>query len=272
MEISSVIKYYLNQYEKKCNFYKGENLCDRKELGCLCKKMAEISSLIYTIIPKEYHNFNIHKLSGFVLTKNGKDKVWSDADFVNIITTLSDYMYGRDSIGDFFTRDELNKISVLDKRYANGSNLVIHGNPFRNTKAGITRNVPTGKTLLACVILIDAIWRRMYAANKANTYSLSSYQTLKQDIKQKTDRAQDLKECDWLVIDDIVLPNNELDFNHQSFVSMFDDFLMTRMENHLPTIMLCEFDVQSRDYTDVMGYSFQKLVNSSNTWLIKIGG
>ena len=271
MELNKIIQYYTFSYEKVCKFYKGDIGCEREEKGCYCRKMAEISGLIYNIIPPEYRDFNINKLSGWVKTKGGSDRVWSETKLVEIVQSLSDYMYGTKFCSDFTTREDFNRASKLDLRYAQGANLVIHGNPFKNVKSGKTINMPTGKTLLACVVIIDAIWRRFYAANKADTYAIASYQTLKQDIKLKTDKAYNLKECDWLVIDDISLPQNENDFNHQNFVTMFDDFLMTRMENRLPTLLLCEFDALSRDYTDTLGYSFQKMISASNTWQIKVG-
>jgi hypothetical protein len=34
---------------------------------------------------------------------------------------------------------------------------------------------------------------------------------------------------------------------------------------------MCDFDVLSRDYTSIIGYSFQKMVTAKNTWLISVG-
>jgi hypothetical protein len=68
------------------------------------------------------------------------------------------------------------------------------------------------------------------------------------------------------------LPTNESDFAHQNAISAFDDFLMSRIEDRLPTILVCDFDIFSRDYTKVLGYSFQKLATQKNTWHIQVGG
>jgi len=278
MDLSSLIRYYrYNNYKTAdnggaCKYYKGNDQCERATNGCFCRKMAEVLGNISYVVPKEHRGLTINNLRGHSKAKDGQYiKVWTESNQLAILDTLSDYLYGTKDLTLISSREDFNRESKLDQRYADGSNLVIHGSPFKVVKGVATRALPMGKTLIASIVLTDAIWRRCYATNRADTYSFVSYQTLKQDLRLKNEKAQALKECDWLAIDDISTPINDMDFNHQNFISMFDDFLMSRMENRLPTILACDFNALSKDYTDMLGYSFQKLITSRNTWLIKVG-
>jgi hypothetical protein len=256
-----------------CPWYKGNDQCQMPD-QCRCRKVADARGHIEYVIPPEYREKTINHVRGLVKTKQGEDlRVWSDKTVESIKSSLKSYLFGDSDSSNATSREDYNKISKMDLRFYEGTNLIIHGNPFRLKKEGMpsTQTVPTGKTLIACLVLKEAIWRRLYTTNRADTYALTSYQTLRQDLRQKTERASSLKEYDWLAIDDVSLPLNETDFNHQNFVTLFDDFLMTRIENRQPTILCCDFDALAKDYTDSLGYSFQKMVTSKNTFLIKAG-
>ena len=256
-----------------CQYYKGNDQCKREE-GCFCRKLAEVRGLIDHVIPSEYKDLSINNARGYITTREGKpQKVWSDDNTAKIQETLRSYLFGGEDILNITDRESYNKYSKMDLRFFEGDNVIIHGSTSVANKFSSRSNpVPTGKTLISCIIMKEAIWRRIYKSNKAETYNIVSYHTLKQDLKAKTDKANNLRESDWLVIDDISLPVIDTDFVHQSFVSLFDDFLMSRMEAKLPTILICDFDVTSRDYTSSIGYSFQKMISSKNSWLISVGG
>ncbi len=255
-----------------CKNYIGADQCSRPN-GCLCRKLAEIKGNIEYTIPEQYRELSIQNLTGMVVDKNKNiQSVWSNEDRVRIQNDLRKYLFDGEEIARLSTREAMNKASKMDTRFNDGDNVVIHGDAIRLKLGASSRSLPAGKTLIASLIIKEAIWRRLYASNRADTYSMVSFHTLKQDLKQKTDKANDLKECDWLVIDDITLPANELDFNYQSFVALFESFLITRLENKLPTILICDFDVESQDYSKFMGYAFQKIISANNTWLIKVGG
>jgi hypothetical protein len=281
IDLSSYIKKYRFMFYQTagpengtCKYYIGSDQCDRKN-GCYCRKLAEIKGNIDYVIPSEYRDLTIENAHGVITDREGKrHEVWGSVENqAKIHKILREYLFGNaESSYSLKSREEYNSASRLDFRYNQGANLIIHGIPKRYKKSGLpSRPMPTGKTLIGCLVLKEAIWRRLYPTNRADTYSLVSYQTLKQDLKIRSERATDLKECDWLAIDDISLPVNENDFSHQNFISLFDDFLMSRMESKLPTILMCDFDVLSRNYTSIIGYSFQKMVTAKNTWLISVG-
>lgn len=282
-DLSSIIRYYrYNLYKTAgkdsngnsafCKHYQGNDQCDRTE-GCFCRKMAEVRGYIDYVIPPQYRDLTIDNARGWIKDKDGKDiPVWKEENQITIQNTLRSYLFGDADSSSFKCREDYIKASKLDNRFAEGANLIIHGKPILSKRDGLpSQPMPTGKTLISCLVLKEVIWRRICATNRADTYALTSYQTLRQDLKLKNDRASDLKEYDWLAIDDIAEPININDFNHQSFLSMFDDFLMARMNDRLPTILVCDFDVLAKDYTNVLGYSFQKMVTAKNTWLISVG-
>jgi hypothetical protein len=283
-DLGTIIKYYryyfyqnigvdTNGKPSPCSHYVGNDECKR-ESGCYCKKLAEVRGNIDYVIPQEYRDLTINNASGFINTKeNVRKQVWSNANKAQIQTTLRKYLFDGEELHKLMDREACNKASKMDARFANGESVVIHGSVIRNKKDGLpSQPLPSGKTLIACLILKEAMWRRLYKTNRADTYAIVSFQNLKHDFKTKSDRIADLKDTDWLVIDDISLPNNENDFAHQQAISSFDDFLMTRIDNSLPTVLVCDFDAFAKDYTSLIGYSFQKLVTMKNTWHIQVGG
>lgn len=261
-----------NDGSKTCKYYKGNDACAKIE-GCYCKKIAEIKGSIDYFIPKEYRDLTINNATGFITTRQGERKqVWSDVNKKEIQKLLREYLFGGTDVALLCDRESCNKASRMDMRFHECENVVIHGNVVRKKINGLpSQPLPSGKTLIACLILKEAIWRRLFVGNKADTYNFISYQTLRFDMKHKRNNIDTIKETDWLVIDDVSLPVNENNFDHQEFVANFDDFLMTRMENRLPTVLVCEFDALSTDYSAMLGYSFQKLVTIKNTWHIRVG-
>lgn len=256
-----------------CQYYIGNDECNRAD-GCYCRKIAEVLGHIDNVIPSEYRNLSINNASGYITDREGvRKQVWSIENKIKIQKFLRNYLYGGAELFLLQDRESCNLASKMDERYVNGESVIIHGNAVRD-KVNNTpvQPLPTGRTLIASLILKEAIWRRLYKANRADTYGFISYQNLKFDLKNKNDIVSAYKDYDWLVIDDINLPVDEAEFSYQNMLALFDDFLMTRIEQKLPTILVCDFDATARDYTNLVGYSFQKLITMKTTWNIQVGG
>lgn len=262
-----------NGKQSPCRYYIGNDECNKPN-GCYCKKLAEVRGNIDYVIPPEYRDLTINNASGFITTKNETLKqVWSENVKTRIQKTLRDYLFNGAELHHLVERESCNQHSQMDRRFINGENIIIHGVVVRNRQNGLpSQPLPSGRTLIACLILKEAIWRRLYKTNKADTYALISFQNLKHDFKNNHEKVAHLKETDWLCIDDISLTVVENDFVYQQSIAAFDDFLMSRIENRLPTILVCDFDVFAKDYTSILGYSFQKLVTMKNSWHIQVGG
>jgi hypothetical protein len=256
-----------------CAHYVGNDECSRSN-GCYCKKMAEVLGYIDNIVPEEYRQLTINNANGFITDREGNRKqVWTIENKVHIQKMLREYLFGGAELFMLQDRESCNLVSKMDERYANGESIIIHGSAVRDTVRNIPiQPLPTGRTLIASLIIKEAIWRRLYKSNRADTYGFISYQNLKNSLKNKDDSAISYGSYDWLVIDDISLPADEKEFNHMHTVTYFDDFLMTRIDAKLPTILVCDFDATARDYTNAIGFSFQKLVTMKSTWLLQAGG
>jgi len=256
-----------------CKYYIGNDECNKPN-GCYCKKLAEVRGNIDYVIPVEYRDLSINNASGYITTKDGnKKQVWSESVKAQIQTKLRNYLFDGRELHSLMDRESCNKHSKMDYRFASGESVLIHGNVLRNKNNGLpSQPLPSGRTLIACLILKEAIWRRLYKTNRADTYALVSFQNLKHDFKHNQDKVAQLKETDWLCIDDVSLPVLENDFAYQQAIAAFDDFLMSRIESRLPTILVCDFNIFAKDYTSILGYSFQKLVTMKNSWHIQVGG
>lgn len=261
----------INGKATPCKYYDGNEACTRSN-GCYCKKLAEVRGSIDFYIPNEYRNLSINNLTGCITVHGVSKEVWSKRNKKQIQATLREYLFDGASQEDTADREGCNKHSVLDKRYSNCENIIIHGESIREEKNGMpTRPLPSGKTLIACLILKEAIWRKIYNKSQSDAYGFVSYQNLRHELKTKSETVQHYKDADWLLIDDVSLPLNENNFEHQEIIDAFDDLLMTRMSNRLPTILVCEFDALKIDYTTQMGYSFQKIISLRNTWFVRVG-
>lgn len=271
-DISSYIKHYLKQIRTDCPAFDEDNSeCQRKG-GCVCYKTSEILANIRSIIPEEYRNSSIFSYTG----KVGNKRIVDVREAHRIRSQLWSYMYA----GEFpvdkqrMTRGELNALSVLDERFKKGSSLIIHGDQKSiedreegNSTFKIKRE-PKGKTLLASCVMIDAIWRRMSSQNMARTYDWISFLMLRQSLKRGDSDVQDALDADWLVIDDICKIDKG---NASSWTKeIVDDFIISRSSEGKPTILVFDFDVTRVSLDEAMGSGISKIVESQNTYKIKV--
>lgn len=270
-DLSKEILHYSRKFSADCPQYAGEQNCKR-EGGCVCAKYGEIYALIHSLIKPEYRKLSINSFTG---TLPDGTRVIEPTKVKEIRKKLWTYLYGEAEMKSGLDRKQLNQFSVLDKRFKDGTNLIIHGESHQTEKDGgfyVRKHVPMGKTLLASIVLIDAIYRRAYSTNKAMTYDWISFLQLRQLLKQKdSDLLIETQEADWLVIDDLDL----IDRGDHSRASawtkeMFDAFLIERIESRKPTIMVCNFDVTKVTLEEKMGAAFEKIVSSSNTHILKV--
>lgn len=282
--LSNIIKRYRFHFYKNagsdaqggnlpCQYYIGNDECNRAD-GCYCRKISEVLGHIDHVIPSEYRNLTINNASGYITDRDGvRKQVWSYENKIKIQKFLRNYLYGGAELFVLQDRESCNLSSKMDERYVNGESVIIHGSAVRDKVNSMpVQPLPTGRSLIASLILKEAIWRRLYKTNRADTYGFISYQNLKFELKDKSEMIPIYKDYDWLVIDDINLPLDKSEFSYQSMLALFDDFLMSRIEQKLPTILVCDFDVTACDYTNLVGFSFQKLITMKTTWNVQVGG
>jgi DNA replication protein DnaC len=90
---------------------------------------------------------------------------------------------------------------------------------------------------------------------------------LRQALKKGRD-LNDVQEADWLVIDDIckIEKSNSSSWTKETI----DDFVTSRSHDGKPTILIFDFDVDKVSLSDTMGTGIAKIVESSNTYRIKV--
>lgn len=289
-DISKEISHYTHKFQIACPEYVDDvssSRCNRPG-GCACEKFGEIHGLIHSLVKPEYRRTTVFSFTGRLPGPSGDKsqevEVIPVTEASEIRKKLGNYLYGdykkaipakmKDGTID---RAILNNVSQLDKRFSEGTNVIIYGENQMNAKSGgrfvPKKRPPAGKTLLASIILIDAINRRAFSSNKASSYEWVSFLQLRHMMKSKMDTAEldSIQEADWLVIDDIGLivgaDNTRADLWTRE---VFDSFLIERIENKKPTILVCEFDLENESLHDKMGAAFEKIARSSQTCLIKV--
>jgi hypothetical protein len=296
-DISREISHYKLKFQSSCPSLNSNQECSRPG-GCACAKFAEIHGLIHSLIKPEYRNANFRWFDGKVRNIGSTEIVQTLSQDVtslckNVRMQLANYLYGdyqlvaknirelkmgEDEYGRWIcNRNLLNNFSVLDERFLKGENVIICGDPYKTQKDGvrfIPTKIPQGKTLLASIIMIDAIHRKAFSSNKAKSYEWISFLQLRQKMKSKDSEKNDLEDfqyADWLVIDDIdLIVQNNMSKSDLWTKEVFDSFLMERIEHRLPTILVCDFDIGKESLKDKMGAAFEKIVTASNTCRIKV--
>lgn len=269
--ISSYIKHYLLEIRKDCPSFNADSTDCEREGGCVCLKTSEILANIRSLIPEEYRNVNLFTFNG----KIGNKRVLSGNKAAEVRNDLWKYMYNgeMDPSLNNLSRTQMNELSVLDERFRKGSNLVIHGDQkslkgSENSTSFIMKQEPKGKTLLASAVMIDAIWRRVSPNNTARTYDWISFLRLRQGLKKNAEYVRDAQDSDWLVIDDIckIDKGNAASWTKETL----DDFVVSRSAENKPTILVFDFDVEKVSLADAMGSGIAKIVESGNTYRIKV--
>ncbi len=271
-DISKIIEIYLPIFREGCSKFDSPQC--KREGGCVCELMSEIRANIYTTLPPEYRNSDFNQLTGKV--KNQVIDRFKNGKLGKIKHSLWQYLFGDNPIKLNLSRSDFDKISIMDKRFKDGSCLLIHGNPIDLKKEddGKIKSIqsPTGKTLMASIAMKEAIFRRQFKSNEAFVYHWISFIELRQKLKAKNDEdVNDCQECDWLVIDDISVIDDGSRKGDGSWVkTAFDSFLISRLKDRKPTILVCRFDLDAINVVDCMGLAFNKIYTSENTVIIKV--
>ncbi len=275
-DISRTINLYTGKLQETCQFHEGERECSREE-GCVCRKLGEIKALTQELIEPIYRNSTFDSFTGKLPDGQRAKPFRDDPNRINEVKKqLWKYLYGDTPMVPGGSREDYNRISIIDKRHREGASVVIHGKSgvYKKEQHGGYRyeHVPTGKTLLASIIMLDAINRNKHPSGKNWTYDKVSFLELRQALKSKDDSIYDMQDVDWLLIDDLVEIAEEGSSKKASgwTKEVFDAFLIDRIQNHKPTILVCNFDIEDISVEERMGLAFQKILSSHTTHEIKV--
>ena len=126
-DIKSLLEKYRSYFFSRCEHYSESNECKR-EGGCACRSLAEMWAYTDFIIPKEFSRLSLKDFTG----KIDEERVISEDRVRNAKQKISEFCFGKDFdlqmlLTDNMSRIDMDKLSVMDARHSNGTNLVIHG-------------------------------------------------------------------------------------------------------------------------------------------------
>ena len=235
--------------------------CQKGE-KCTCKIAAETQAYFHAIIPEPYYKFTIHDFDGLSTDNNllidgdvaieAKKKVidycWKDVDILQV---------------QDLSIAELDKHSCISKRRLRGNNVVIFDDSSLNQKSG--KN-PKGKTLIASLIMKEAIKSRLFDAESlCQTYDWVEYPILENKVLKKEDiNVSELCSSDWLVVDDITYTDQR--WRKQAL----DAFFLERYNDGLPTILVIRFDITKFNSEDALGVAITKIIRDPKTFVISL--
>lgn len=273
--LEQLIRKYRNDYYSFCKSYQGE--CTSK-IGCACSTLAQMYAYIDYIIPSPYNRMSIENFDGRIIKENGEPfQIIMDNDVARIKNEFSKYCWRGIKCESLPSREEIDKASQMDERFEQGKNLVIHGKNKVDVN-GKTLPMPTGKTMLASLVLKEAILRMRFRTNMASHYGYTTFATVrkyaKESAKDKNEGEQFgdiLRAKHWLIIDDIppvvhAGSGAQIRYINESV----DDFLGIRVEYKLPTILVFSYNIDIANLSEDYGYIIDKIVNGQDTMRILV--
>jgi len=269
--IESIKKKYLKLFANK-HYNKSFNDLDDKEYYS-CSYLAEVWAYIHSIVPEEHGKYRIFDFDGNKIDEetNEKQNLLSSTVALKVKNEICKYCWNTEweEINKFNHDDEYNisnflrKKSVMMDRRRQGNNIVIFG----------TSSKPIGRTMIASIIMKEAIKLRLTHKMRSHTYDWIDFSMLVSEIKKDSFDLADFRSCDWLVVDNIIKKDRSSKQN--TFISDYvDPFFLFRFNNKLPTILVFKFDIMDETYSleNTFGVGINKIVNSKRTFKISLSG
>jgi hypothetical protein len=241
---------------------------------CSRMRVAEVWAYTEAVVPDQYRQFTIEHFTGM---KDGKSllkpQLVADAK-----EALVKYCWEGIEEGESFSPQWLHK-SMMHKRRRQGNNLVIYGNPWSSeVSAGKVKTfrLPLGKTMLAAIVMKEAICLRMRGSEHyADSYAWVAYHTmvnrLMEQAKGNSDYDEDVwqyENADWLVVDGLEVMK---DAGSNFRASVLDKLFGERLDKGLPSILVFQDDLSQCDNLRAeFGVSINSIINSPKTFCVAL--
>lgn len=243
--------------------------------------LAEVQAIMRNTIPDPYWGYSIKQLNGKAVEGDSKMTLLSADAVIKVRDQISEYCWkDADVVGD--NDNSLLDKSIMSSRLREGKNVVIYApndadvnnapNKLVAHRMGHLRN-QKGRTMVASLILKEAIRLRFKSGNRAQSYDWIEYPVLKNALIESKSSMNLQKSCDWLVVDDISLEHTPNAMQYMSGV--IDPFFISRLRNGLPTIFVFRFDIKNEDnFLNIekgLGTAIHRIVNDPKTHVISLG-
>jgi len=254
------LEHLINKNYKSLKSRCHQKFCGEASDVCYCKCLPEVIGYQQSVIPSGLSKLEFSDFNG----KTDREEIISNNCASLALSKISEFCFGSPVLLKSKDRKTLNQSSIMDERFNNGSMVFIHGEKWSRNKKSST--LPLGRSLVASLILKEAIWRRLFANNIAYSYHYSMMSKIKSDIFDKSDDSAIYHHSDWLVIDDIFSEPDKM----QSIC--LDRIISQRISRNLPCIICFEFDLfKKENLGSIVGKYIPKLLYGEDTFLINLG-
>ena len=244
--IEKIKKKYIRFFATK--YYKKEEQELTKLESYRCSSLGEIWAYLYSVIPEDYGKYTIFDFDGRITGSAGKDQynALSEDIVLSAKNKICSYCWGiswedineqklknNDNIMAF-----LRKKSVMMRRFQNGNNIIIFG----------SSESPIGRTMLASIVMKEAIKLRITHSDRSQTYDWIDFSQLFKAITTDSNDLVDYKCCDWLVVDNIT---KQIRSGKQTtlLIDSVDSFFLDRYNSKLPTILVFKSDIRDKSFS-----------------------
>jgi len=263
-------------YADRC--IKHDGGYEKMPTNCYCETVAQIAAYIECVIPDEYQKYELNDFTGM---KDGKRLIKPQIVAAAKEALVSYCWEGIDNeeIGNYDLKLWWNK-SAMEKRRRNGTSMVIYGNSYTNTISSSGVKVfkqPIGRTLIASIVMKEAIRLRARPGHQSDSYAWVSYNRLYDKLMLRAKENDTYNEelshyenADWLVVDGFEIEKqNEATRNFKSKV--LDVFFDERLNIGLPNILVFQDDLsQDYDFRQEFGLSVNSIISSGKTIRVKL--
>jgi DNA replication protein DnaC len=263
--IEGIKKKYIEFFSKKYYSKEKEELTEI-ELN-RCSLLAELWAYVYSVIPEGYGKYTIFNFDGNIPGKANNRNIISNDIILSVREKICDYCWNLkwEEINKKKNKEEsfsfLRKNSAMMKRFHNGSNIVIFGSSEK----------PIGRTMLASIVMKEAIKLRITHLDRSQTYDWIDFSKLFNAIEKDSMDLSDYKSCDWLVVDNI---SRTMRSQKQTtlMVDLIDPFFIDRYRKKQPTILVFKFDIRekSSNIEKTFGVGINRIINSKRTLKIPL--
>jgi len=260
--IQKIKERYVRELAKK-HYKLNYDLLDNKQ-KTYCSCLAECWAYIYSIIPEDFRKSTIFGFTG--ISKNGNSL--SPDIAINAKNIVCEYCWGLnwEKIKKNYNEDKkirkvLRHKSKMMERLKNGNNIAIYGES----------DEPVGRTLIASIVMKEAIKVRMKPGRRGQTYDWVDFDILKQALKDDSYDLADYRSCDWLVVDNI--DKRGYSASQKAFIAdLISPFFLGRLADKLPTILVFRFNLDSQfsNLNELLGTGISSMVNNNKTYKIPL--
>ena len=238
----------------------------------VCSSLAEMWAYIYSVVPEEHSHFTIFDFMGTTLDKITKEKkaVMPGIVALHAKNEICKYCWGMEWTAIKAHKEKMDKKTMmkflrgqskLDRRLKSGNNVAIYG----------ASSQPIGRTMVASIIMKEAIKLRVTHGTRKHTYDWIDFNTLLAAARKDSFDLADYRSCDFLVVDNITSTFRTVKQN-TFIVDMIDPFFLGRFYNRLPTILVFKFNVDNpvAMIENKFGVGINKIVESNRTYKIPL--